>query len=170
MPPVHGVGNGLIDETLRFRRKSWQELFQRNELEIIGTAKGPISTGHGFGFKGLKTLLEKLGVSSEYVFLCGAECRLNAVLRQAFFEEFFWSFLRSVDANRRAHTNNSLPDEVPWSGGIRQVCLCLAVAHFIDAIVAYGLTIGDTGCCRKFKTLQLSQLYWTVFTRLLMFT
>lgn len=69
LPSVHGVSNGLIEETLRFRLVVWRTLFEKNGLEIITIAKGPISTGHGFGFACLKRVLEQIGISSEYIFV-----------------------------------------------------------------------------------------------------
>ena len=69
LPAVHGVSDGLIEETLRFRLAAWRNLFEKNGLEIITIAKGPVATGHGLGFASLKGFLESVGVSSEYVFV-----------------------------------------------------------------------------------------------------
>ncbi|MEI8608440.1 methyltransferase domain-containing protein [Enterovibrio sp. Hal110] len=73
LPPVHGVSNNLFAEFLAFRKSSWLNTFKSSGYVVVDVLPGPISTGYGLGFDYLKPILERLGVSTEYIYVLRKE-------------------------------------------------------------------------------------------------
>ena len=44
-------------------------------FQVVKVVKGPVASGYGFGFDGLRSFLEKLGFCSEYMFV--TVCKKN---------------------------------------------------------------------------------------------
>lgn len=69
IPQPHGVSSNVFVEQFAFSRSRWEKEFTRTGFEVLDVLKGPISSGYGFGFEGLKHALEKLGVTTEYIYI-----------------------------------------------------------------------------------------------------
>ena len=69
IPQPHGVSNNIFLEQFAFSRNRWEKEFSKSGFEIVDVLKGPISSGYGFGFKSLKNILEKLGITTEYIYV-----------------------------------------------------------------------------------------------------
>jgi len=65
----HGASEGNIKELLAFTRSRWKKEFENANLELIRIIKGPVHSGYGFGLDGLRNFMEKIGFSSEYVYM-----------------------------------------------------------------------------------------------------
>jgi len=69
VPEPHGVSRSHVEEFSAFSRRRWKAEFERANFEIIAILKGPVASGYGFGFEGLRRFLERLGVTSEYIYV-----------------------------------------------------------------------------------------------------
>jgi protein-L-isoaspartate O-methyltransferase len=69
LPPVHGNFSSHWQEFKSFGRKDWESLFKRAGYSIASYSRGPAFSGYGFGFFGLRSLLEFLGFFSEHIFI-----------------------------------------------------------------------------------------------------
>ena len=88
-PSPHGNFPSHTKEFVAFGRGRWERLFKAAGYSIVSYAKGPVFSGYGFGFSTGRRLLDRLGVSSEHIF----------VLRKT----------SSFEAYARSYTNNFLP-------------------------------------------------------------
>ena len=69
IPPPHGVSADSFREIFAFRKRRWKRTFERNNFEVIDVLNGPISSGYGLGFDRIKSVLESLGASTEYIYI-----------------------------------------------------------------------------------------------------
>ncbi len=69
IPAPHGVSASNFDELSAFSKRRWQKEFEQSDLELIAILKGLTYSGYGFGLNKVSTLLEKLGIASEYVYI-----------------------------------------------------------------------------------------------------
>ena len=69
LPAIHGVSANTLQEIYVFGRKSWIRRFQNAGFDVIAMQKMPFNSGYGFGFKGVKCLMEQLGLSSGTAFV-----------------------------------------------------------------------------------------------------
>lgn len=65
----HGASNGNIKEFFAFTKSRWIREFKKANLELIRIIKGPVHSGYGFGLDRLRDIMEKIGVSSEYIYI-----------------------------------------------------------------------------------------------------
>lgn len=65
----HGASKGNIEEFLKFTKSRWVKEFEKANLELISIIKGPVHSGYGLGLDGLRKFMEKIGFSSEYVYI-----------------------------------------------------------------------------------------------------
>ncbi|MDP3763190.1 MAG: methyltransferase domain-containing protein [bacterium] len=69
VPSLHGNFSGHIEEFIAFGKKQWEQKFIEAGYSTVTYTKGPAFSGYGFGFDVLRKLLERLGVSSEHIFI-----------------------------------------------------------------------------------------------------
>ena len=68
-PKPHGNFPTHYSEFIAFGRKQWELQFAKAGYLVFSYAKGPVFSGYGFGFGFLRRALERLGVSSEHIFI-----------------------------------------------------------------------------------------------------
>ena len=73
IPQPHGVSSNIIKEIFCWKKKYWIKLFKENGLKIKKVMKGPVSSGYGFGFNYIRSILENSGLTSEYIYIMGKE-------------------------------------------------------------------------------------------------
>lgn len=83
MPAPHGVSSNNIKEFYALTRKRWKEEFQKANFEVMTIKKGPVASGYGFGLNFLRTILEKIGFASEYIYI------LNKSGEKVYFKQYF---------------------------------------------------------------------------------
>jgi SAM-dependent methyltransferase len=69
LPPPHGVSSGTFKELFAFRRSRWQRLLERSRFDVVKIVPGPVASGYGFGLNRIRSLLEQLGLASEYLYI-----------------------------------------------------------------------------------------------------
>jgi SAM-dependent methyltransferase len=65
----HGVSASNWMEFAAFRPLRWVDVFGQAGFEIVAIVAGPVSSGYGFGLDPLRSLLERLGLASEYAYI-----------------------------------------------------------------------------------------------------
>lgn len=65
----HGVSSSHKEEFDKFGKEYWVKNFQKADLKVLKILKGPVSFGYMLGFAYIDRLLEKIGISSEYVYI-----------------------------------------------------------------------------------------------------
>lgn len=73
IPQTHGVSEGHLEEFRAFRKARWIREFQRAGLHVAAVRKGPVASGYGFGLDTLRHWLERLGFTSEYIYIATKE-------------------------------------------------------------------------------------------------
>ena len=68
-PVPHGVSFKNWQEFFVFRRVYWQRQLEAAGFQMVAILRGPVSSGYGFGFDGARTVLEKMGAASEFVYV-----------------------------------------------------------------------------------------------------
>lgn len=68
IPKPHGISKNFIQEFFAFRKSKWISDFKASGFDIVKIGKGPVSSGYGFGWDGLRAILEKTGVATEYIY------------------------------------------------------------------------------------------------------
>lgn len=77
VPETHGVSSGHLEEFRAFRKSRWIAQFQQAGFRVAAVKKGPVASGYGFGLDTLRRWLERLGFTSEYIYILtkeGREC------------------------------------------------------------------------------------------------
>lgn len=77
LPPPHGEYVSHLEEFLKYRKRRWIGEFNDAGFSVVRVLKGPVSSGYGFGFDHFRVFLEKIGFSSEYVYVAvkkGSHC------------------------------------------------------------------------------------------------
>ncbi|MBC7259178.1 MAG: class I SAM-dependent methyltransferase [Chloroflexi bacterium] len=69
IPETHGVSLGHLEEFRAFRKSRWLAEFRKADLEVVAVRKGPVASGYGFGLNTLRRWLERLGFTSEYIYV-----------------------------------------------------------------------------------------------------
>lgn len=69
IPDTHGVSSGHLGEFRAFRKSRWLAEFRRAGLQVAMVKKGPVASGYGFGLDTLRRWLERLGFTSEYIYV-----------------------------------------------------------------------------------------------------
>lgn len=69
LPEPHGVSLAHRAEFAAFARRRWVKELRQAGFDVIAVLRGPFSSGYGFGTTALTRLLERCGVSSEYIFV-----------------------------------------------------------------------------------------------------
>ena len=65
----HGAYNSNIEELCRFRKSRWIKEINSAGFRTLKVLKGPVSSGYGFGFDRLRGILERIGITSEYIYV-----------------------------------------------------------------------------------------------------
>ncbi len=76
IPETHGVSLGHLEEFRAFRKSRWVAEFRKAGFRVW-VKKGPVASGYGFGLDTLRHWLERLGFTSEYIYIAtkkGHEC------------------------------------------------------------------------------------------------
>ncbi len=68
-PTPHGIAASNIAEFAAFSPRRWQREFAATGFRVATLLPGPVSSGYGFGFDGLRRALERIGVASEYAYV-----------------------------------------------------------------------------------------------------
>lgn len=68
-PLPHGAYRGHLEELLAFRKVRWLMEFERAGFRVVRVIKGPVCSGYGLGWERLRRALERLGFTSEYVYI-----------------------------------------------------------------------------------------------------
>ncbi|MFH1722353.1 MAG: class I SAM-dependent methyltransferase [Candidatus Altiarchaeota archaeon] len=69
LPTPHGVSSNLIEEFQLFRKSRWEKEFEKADFKLLAVLKGPVSSGYRFGLDTLRHFLERIGFTSEYIYL-----------------------------------------------------------------------------------------------------
>ena len=69
LPSVHGVSRSHFEEFINFSKHRWIRVFEMCDYEVAGVATSPFSSGYGFGFEWIRSLIERVGVGSEYIYI-----------------------------------------------------------------------------------------------------
>ncbi|MCB9802535.1 methyltransferase domain-containing protein [Candidatus Nomurabacteria bacterium] len=69
LPQIHGNYHSHVEEWRSWGLKKWRNKFLAAGFIVEKEMKGPIFSGYGFGFNVLRAIFEKLGVSSEYIYV-----------------------------------------------------------------------------------------------------
>lgn len=69
LPEPHGVAEAHLEEFLRFGRNAWIRAFEAAGFRIVRVMGGPVASGYGFGLDHVRALLERIGFSSEYIYV-----------------------------------------------------------------------------------------------------
>src|SRR3989344_2118103 len=69
LPSVHGNFQSHREEYVAFGKNQWRRLFVEAGYTVVTYARGPAFSGYGFGISYGAKLLERLGVSSEHIFI-----------------------------------------------------------------------------------------------------
>jgi SAM-dependent methyltransferase len=73
VPEPHGVAPTNLQEFSLFTRRRWLGEFRRAGLRVVRVMKGPVASGYGFGFDRIRSVLERMGVTTEYVYVAVRE-------------------------------------------------------------------------------------------------
>jgi SAM-dependent methyltransferase len=68
VPEPHGVSKNNVEEFYAFSKNRWKKEFEKANLELVKIIKGPVG-GYGFGLDLTRNFLERLGVTSEYIYV-----------------------------------------------------------------------------------------------------
>lgn len=68
-PIPHGAYENNIIEFFAWRRKRWLAEFDKAGFNIIKIIKGPVCSGYGFNLDKIRASLEKISLSSEYIYV-----------------------------------------------------------------------------------------------------
>jgi len=79
----HGVSETNIQEFFAFSKKRWIREFDNAGFELLAVLKGPAASGYAFGMNRLRKVVEKLGFSSEYIYVAKKKNMVSA------YEEYF---------------------------------------------------------------------------------
>lgn len=69
IPKPHGVSKTNLEEFYAFSVNRWKVEFTRAHLKVLKIKKGPAFSGHSFGMDRIRTVLERLGFTSEYIYV-----------------------------------------------------------------------------------------------------
>lgn len=69
LPQIHGNYTSHYKEWKSWSKKSWSDIFEQNGFSIEKIIPGPVYSGYGFGWDTLRVLLEKIGFTSEHIFI-----------------------------------------------------------------------------------------------------
>lgn len=68
-PAAHGASGSNLRELTLFTRRYWRGQFEAAGFCVAAMHRGPVSSGYGFGLDRLRTALERLGFSSEIIYI-----------------------------------------------------------------------------------------------------
>jgi SAM-dependent methyltransferase len=68
-PEPHGVSDSNIKEFYAFSKSRWKKEFEEANLDLVKIIKGPVASAYGFGFDRIRSVLERLGFTSEYIYI-----------------------------------------------------------------------------------------------------
>ncbi len=68
-PVPHGVSSSNWREFAEFRASAWRRQFAAAGFEVAALLRGPVASGYGFGLERLRSLFERAGLTSEYVYV-----------------------------------------------------------------------------------------------------
>lgn len=68
-PRPHGISTSNLAEFAAFSPARWHRLFAEAGFQLAAVLRGPISSGYGFGLESLRGRLERLGLTSEYIYI-----------------------------------------------------------------------------------------------------
>ncbi len=68
-PEPHGAYPTHMAEFAAFSKRNWERKFVDAGFDVVVVKKGPISSGYGFGFERIKRLIERLGLTTEYIYI-----------------------------------------------------------------------------------------------------
>lgn len=81
IPETHGVSDGHLEEFRVFRKSRWLAEFRRAGFQVAVFRKGPVASGYGFGLDTLRRCLERLGFTSEYIYVATKAEQTSPYLR-----------------------------------------------------------------------------------------
>lgn len=69
IPRPHGVSKNVLLEIFACRKKLWIKRIEENGFVVMDILKGPVCSGYGFGLNYVRNILEKIGFTSEYIYV-----------------------------------------------------------------------------------------------------
>lgn len=69
IPQPHGNYTSHVEEWKKWGKAEWRKKFINAGFFIEKETKGPVFSGYGFGFNFFRLLFERIGFSSEYIFI-----------------------------------------------------------------------------------------------------
>lgn len=68
-PAAHGASGSNLKEFELFSRRYWTAQFAAAGFRVAAAHRGPVSSGYGFGWDSARSLCERVGLSSETVYV-----------------------------------------------------------------------------------------------------
>ncbi len=113
-PAAHGASGSNLREFTLFTRRYWRAQFEAAGFCVAAMHRGPVSSGYGFGLDWLRSALERLGLSSETIYITyKAE---SPVARQP-----SWSWPSAILSRAKQMSVQAVPDAPVTSTGAAQV-------------------------------------------------
>jgi SAM-dependent methyltransferase len=69
VPEPHGVSRTHLEEFRAFSPVRWEREFTDAGFAVVARVKGPVTSGYGFGLDRLRRLVERVGLTTEYVYV-----------------------------------------------------------------------------------------------------
>jgi SAM-dependent methyltransferase len=69
LPEPHGVSTSHLEELRAFSRRRWEREFRSAGFDVVAVRKGPVTSGYGFGWERVRLLAERLGLTTEHVYV-----------------------------------------------------------------------------------------------------
>ena len=83
LPRIHGVAGSTVSEFIAFGKNRWVRRFERCGFRILDVRNLGFSSGYGFGCRGLRKLMERLGIHTSYAYIA---CKAG---RESNYAEYF---------------------------------------------------------------------------------
>ncbi len=73
LPAPHGVSPNNLHEFKAFSKARWEREFKMASFSLVSFQKGFVSSGYAFGLNSFRRILERMGFTSEYIFIAVKE-------------------------------------------------------------------------------------------------
>lgn len=68
-PKPHGEFKSHFQEFINYGKRQWKKKFLDADFEILQILHGPAASGYGWGLDSIRTMLERMGFCSEFIFI-----------------------------------------------------------------------------------------------------
>jgi SAM-dependent methyltransferase len=77
IPEPHGIASNNVREFILFGKNNWIRTIEAAGFNVVRVIKGPVSSGHGFGLDWIRNILEKLGFTSDYIYVARKKTQMS---------------------------------------------------------------------------------------------